>query len=150
MDMQNCNFGCDIDGTVTDGTFLIDGLSVDESRRLIRNAPLKKGVEVLSTMKKTTFITCRDKRFMEDSIWYFNKHKIPFHKIIMIDGYEGNKFDAQKYLDFKVNAYLSNDIGFALDDDINVVNALIRHGVKAKQVDGDFREAFDSLFMDDI
>ncbi len=153
MKIQDARLGVDVDGTLTDTPpFSTDVIDLEETRQIIRNAPVKKGVEILSIMCIKPFaITGRGNYYHDDTLHWFNINKIPYRKLFTIDGnlYEGMKFDFKAYLKFKVNTYLDNNIEYCLEDDINVIRELEKYGITCSLVKDDFEEAFWKLFNRD-
>ena len=150
MNIQNYIFGVDVDNTLTDiPPFSIDKKNLEEIRKIIRNAPPKKGIEILSVLDlSVVVITGRGDYFHEDTIYWLNKNDIPFIKLITIDRnkYKGNRFNLQEYLNYKLYAYLSNRVHFCLEDDDRVIEVLKDYGIKTSKVDNDFERAFYNLF----
>lgn len=153
MKIQDAKIGVDVDGTLTDTPpFSIDVIDLEETRQIIRNAQVKKGVEILSIMCVKPFvITGRGNYYHDDTLHWFNKNHIPYQKLFTIDGnlYEGMKFNLKAYLKYKVDTYLDNKIEYCLEDDINVIQELEKHGIKCSLVEDDFEEAFWKLFNGD-
>jgi hypothetical protein len=51
MSIQNYIFGVDVDNTLTDSPpYSVDNMDLEETREMIRNAPPKKGIEILSIL----------------------------------------------------------------------------------------------------
>lgn len=51
MNIQNYVFGIDVDNILTDTPpFSVDEMDLEETRKMIRNAPPKKGIEILSIL----------------------------------------------------------------------------------------------------
>ncbi len=150
MKIQDARIGTDIDGTLTNTPpFSIDTINLEETRQIIRNAPVKKGVEILSIMCVKPFaITGRGNYYHNDTLYWFNKNNIPYRKLFTIDGnlYEGMKFDFRVYLRHKVDTYLDNNIEYCLEDDIHVIQELEKHGIVCSLVEDDFEKAFWKLF----
>lgn len=149
MNIQNYVFGIDVDNTLTDTPpFSIDGMDLEETRKMIRRAPTKKGVEVLSRLDlNIIIITGRGDYFHEDTIYWLNKNNIPFVKLITIDRNKyKHRFNMKEYLDFKLCAYLSNHIHFCLEDDDSVIEVLKNYNIKTSKVEGNFEIAFYNLF----
>lgn len=150
MSIQNYIFGVDVDNTLTDSPpFSVDKMDLEETRRIIRNVPPKKGIEILSILDlHIVVITGRGDYFYDDTIYWLNKNNVPFIRLITIDRnrYKNNMFSLQEYLKYKIDAYLSNRVHFCLEDDDNVINALKEYGIKTSKVENDFERAFYGLF----
>lgn len=149
MSIQNYVFGIDVDNTLTDTPpFSVDKMDLEETRKLIRNAPPKKGIEILSILDlNVIIITGRGDYFHEDTIYWLNKHDIKFAKLITIDRNKYKyRFNIQEYLKFKLDAYLSNKIHFCLEDDDLVIKILNDYGIKTSKVEKNFEIAFYNLF----
>lgn len=149
MSIQNYVFGIDVDNTLTDiPPFSIDKMDLEETRKMIRNAPPKKGIEVLSRLDLNIIIvTGRGDYFHEDTIYWLNKNNIPFVKLTTIDrNIYKDRFDLEGYLKYKLDAYLSNKIHFCLEDDDLVIKVLKDYGIKTSKVDSNFETAFYNLF----
>lgn len=150
MNYSKLRIGVDVDGTLTDTPpFSIDVIDLEEIRQIIRNAPVKKGVEVLSLLcVNPTMVTGRGDYYHHDTIYWFEKNKIPYKKLITIDKekYPGNRFNFQEYMNFKVNSYINNNLQYCLEDDIKVINELEKYGIKCSLVEDNFEEAFHRLF----
>ena len=153
MKIQDAKIGIDVDNTLTGlPPFDVDTMDLEETRQIIRKAPLKKGVEILSIMcVKPVIITGRGDYFHADTIYWLDENNIPYSKLITIDRdkYPGDKFNFQEYINYKVNAYLDNNIQFCLEDDIHVINVLKNYGIKCSLVKDDFEKAFFELFKED-
>lgn len=149
--IHNYKFGIDLDGTLTDSLPFDYNKYYNRLDELIESAkfiPVKNGVEVISEMElDITIITGRGNSFRKVTNDWLIRNGICFRELVMIEDYENNKFNNEVYLDFKLKAYLSRKINFCLDDDEEVVNMLNNYGIKAVKVDGDFREAFNKLFI---
>lgn len=149
MNIQNYVFGIDVDNTLTDTPpFSAYEMDLEETRKMIRNAPTKKGVEILSKLDlNIIIITGRGDYFHEDTIYWLNKHDIPFVKLVTIDGNKyKQRFNMQEYLKFKLDTYLSNHIHFCLEDDDSVIEILKDYGIKTSKVENNFETAFYNLF----
>jgi hypothetical protein len=149
MSIQNYIFGIDVDNTLTDTKpFSIEGMDLEETRKMIRNAPPKKGIEVLSRLElNVIIITGRGDYFHEDTIYWLNKNDVPFSKLITIDRNKyKSRFAIQEYLKYKLDAYLSNKIHFCLEDDDRVIKILADYGIRAGKVEDNFETAFYNLF----
>jgi|SRR3972149_498413 len=150
MNIQNYIFGIDVDNTLTDTKpFSIDNMDLEETREMIRNAPSKKGIEILSILDlKIVIITGRGDYFHGDTIYWLNKNDVPFVKLVTIDRNKYKyRFDINEYLKYKLDAYLSNRINFCLEDDDRVINILNDYGIKTSKVEKDFKKAFFNLFI---
>lgn len=149
MSIQNYIFGIDVDNTLTDTPpFSVDGMDLEETRKMIRNAPPKKGIEVLSTLDlNVIIITGRGDYFHEDTIYWLNKNDIQFAKLVTIDRNKyKHRLNLQEYLKYKLDAYLSNKIHFCLEDDDRVISVLETYGIKVSKVNDNFETAFYNLF----
>lgn len=150
MDMRNYVLGVDVDNTLTDTPpFSINVIDLEETRHAIRNAPVKKGVDILSRLNiKPVIITGRGDYYHNDTIYWLNKNNIPYTRLVTIDRnkYPGNKFNFQEYLDYKINEYLLNNVNFCLEDDEKVIHELEKYGIKGSLVTDNFEEAFYRLF----
>ncbi len=153
MKIQDAIIGTDVDGTLTDTpAFHIDVIDLEETRQIIRNTPVKKGVEILSIMCVKPFaITGRGNYYHDDTLYWLDKNSIPYRKLFTIhgDAYKGMKFNLEEYLKYKVDTYLDNDIEYCLEDDINVIRELEKYGIICSLVEDDFERAFFELFKED-
>ena len=149
MNIQNYIFGIDVDYTLTDTPpFSVEGMDLERTRKMIRNAPPKKGIEILSLLDlNIIIITGRGDYFHEDTIYWLNKNDIPFDKLITIDRNKyKRRFNMKEYLKFKLDAYLSNRIHFCLEDDDSVIEMLKDYGIRTSKVENNFETAFYNLF----
>ena len=150
MEYSKFVIGVDVDNTLTAlPPFDVDTMILEETREIIRSALTKQGTEILSLLCiKPIIITGRGDYFHDDTIYWLEKNDIPYTKLVTIDRnkYSGNRFDFHEYINYKVNEYLENNVQFCLEDDIHVINALEKHGIKCSLVKDDFEEAFHKLF----
>lgn len=149
MNIQNYVFGIDVDNTLTDTPpFSVDKMDLEETRKMIRNAPPKKGIEVLSTLDLNIIvITGRGDYFHGDTVYWLNKNDIQFAKLVTIDRDKyKHRFNLQEYLKYKLDTYLSNKIHFCLEDDDRVIKVLEDYGIKCSKVENNFETAFYNLF----
>jgi hypothetical protein len=149
MSIQNYIFGVDVDNTLTDSPpYSVDNMDLEETREMIRNAPSKKGIEILSILDlSVVVITGRGDYFHEDTIYWLHKNNVPFIKLVTVDRNKyKDRFNLDEYLRYKLDAYLSNHAHFCLEDDDRVIEVLKDYGIKTSKVDSDFERAFHNLF----
>lgn len=149
MNIQNYIFGIDVDNTLTDTPpFSVDGMDLEETRKMIRNAPPKKGIEVLSTLDLNVIIvTGRGDYFHDDTIYWLKENNVQIAKLVTIDRNKyKHRFNLQEYLNYKLNAYLSNKIHFCLEDDDRVIKVLKDYRIITSKVEDNFETAFYNLF----
>ncbi len=150
MGIQEYIFGVDLDNTLTNvQPYKVDGMDLEKTRKIIRNAPPKKGIEILKiTGAQVIVITGRGDYFHDDSLYWLEKNDIEIIKLVTIDGnkYTNHKFSLDEYLKYKLDTYLSNKIHFCLEDDDNVISMLNKYDIKTSKVEDDFEKAFFNLF----
>jgi hypothetical protein len=141
----------DMDGTLSNETIgdIIDSrdLAADDYepvREALAQFTPRKGVDIINSYGvKPIIITGRQESLRAATEVWLHSYKIPFKKLIMIpDGYYGNKFDWNKYVDYKVKAHQQYDVRFSIDDSEGVVTVLKKHGIPAFLVGDDFEETF--------
>lgn len=148
--MQRYRFGIDIDGTITNEQPFSIQSSEDSINKIILSSTPKHNLNSIKNRDLQIYlITGRQEKYRRSTIRRLQEFEIPFEKLIMVpnNSYTGF-FNEEIYLKFKLNAYLKYHIHFALDDDIKVVNILNKYNIKAVQVNGDLKEAFDKLFVE--
>lgn len=148
--MQRYRFGIDIDGTITnEQPFSIQSSEDDINKIILSSTPKHNLNSIKNRDLQIYLITGRQEKYRKSTIRRLQEFEIPFEKLIMIpnNSYTGF-FNEEVYLKFKLDSYLKHHIHFALDDDIKVVSLLNKYNIKAVQVNGDLKEAFDKLFVE--
>ncbi len=145
--MHNYRYGIDIDGTLTNESPFSVSDSEDKLREIILKSSPKKNLNIIKNRDLQIYlITGRQEKYRNVTIKWLQEHEIYFDELIMIpNGSYNGGFNEKIYLDFKLNSYLKHRIHFALDDDPKVVKLLNIYNIKAVQVNGDLREAFNKL-----
>ena len=148
------NIGVDIDGTLTNERLGEDVMTLTSKQieKRYMECTLKKGTDVLFQKGINLFaITGRREMHKEITKEWFNMVGIHYKELVMVpnDFYPNNLFDMNKYIGFKINSHLQRSIRYGLDDSIYVIDALKKNGIIACKVDGDFRNAFENLFIQD-
>jgi hypothetical protein len=141
----------DLDGTLSNesiGDFIEDtGLASDDYEKMksaIAEFTPKHGVDILSRGGfEPIIVTGRHESLRAVTEVWLHSYNIPFKELIMMpDGSYGNKFDWDKYVDYKVKTHAQYDVWFTLDDNKGIVTVLQNHGYNAYLVGDDFGEVF--------
>jgi len=104
----------------------------------------KKGIDILKKYNIKPVITTGRQEPLRDvsELWLFNNN-VSYSELVMISptAYT-DKFDWDKYVDFKVEEHLKRDVDFSLDDNKRLVSILRQHDIPAFVVENDFEETF--------
>jgi len=149
-EIDEINLGIDVDGTLTREIIgkEVLRLSQKEVEKAMLNCTPKDGIDVLFQNNfKIYIITGRQEKFREATTDWLNMYGIPYREINMFpdDFYVLNGYSVPKYVGLKVYMHIKKNIHAALDDNIEVINALSMFGINSYKVDDNFRCAFEKI-----
>ncbi len=148
MSIQNYIFGIDIDNTLTGEKLCFASMSLEETKRKIIDVHPKKGIEILSILGlNIVLITGRGSYYYDETVHWLKKQDVPFVKLVMVDKDKYNRrITFEEYVQYKLDAYLENNVHFCLEDDDMIIDAVRKYGIKAVKVGDDFKKSLYDLF----